>query len=305
MPPASPCFDFSAFPHFQLHPQRRSARLLQTQCCQEGSGYFGDFVTLRLAGGPTGWPASRSGPKMVAPCPAALAYEIDTDLLAIALEVDGLCHNAGLPPPPTFVPLPPGHIHPPRLPAMIHPRPLRPGRRTGLAGCRLGESPPQHRLPGGPLAGWAKPPWCSKWLLRMQAHQFRGAERFYGVSFYSQGSRGGGPGHRRPLHRPSPRMVRRPRSHPRLPWDRGARLAELISGQRTLLVLDGLEPLQSPPVPGNPGKLKDQALAGLLNGLALRQPGLMYHHHPGAGAGPGAFHPHRPGRGSGGPGSFP
>ena len=31
------------------------------------------------------------------------------------------------------------------------------------------------------------------------------------------------------------------------PWDKGERLAHLIRAKRTLLVLDGLEPLQRPP----------------------------------------------------------
>jgi hypothetical protein len=57
------------------------------------------------------------------------------------------------------------------------------------------------------------------------------------------------------------------------PWDKGARLAQLVAQRRTLLVLDGLEPLQHPPGP-LAGQLKDPALAALLKGLAQRNPGL-------------------------------
>ena len=32
-------------------------------------------------------------------------------------------------------------------------------------------------------------------------------------------------------------------------WDKGARLAELVAQHHTLLILDGLEPLQHPPGP--------------------------------------------------------
>src|SRR5438552_10742659 len=57
------------------------------------------------------------------------------------------------------------------------------------------------------------------------------------------------------------------------PWDKGARLARLVAQRRTLLVLDGVEPLQHPPGP-LAGELKDPALATLLKGLARSNSGL-------------------------------
>jgi hypothetical protein len=56
------------------------------------------------------------------------------------------------------------------------------------------------------------------------------------------------------------------------PWDKGARLAKLVAQKRSLLILDGLEPLQYPPGHhgGLAGQLKDPALAALLKGLAER-----------------------------------
>lgn len=57
------------------------------------------------------------------------------------------------------------------------------------------------------------------------------------------------------------------------PWDRGLRLAELVRREKTLLVLDGIEPLQHPPGP-LAGRLKDPGLAALLKGLAGDNPGL-------------------------------
>jgi hypothetical protein len=57
------------------------------------------------------------------------------------------------------------------------------------------------------------------------------------------------------------------------PWDKGARLAELVSKRRTLLILDGMEPLQYPPGPMT-GKLKDPAIEALLKGLAQKNAGL-------------------------------
>jgi hypothetical protein len=58
------------------------------------------------------------------------------------------------------------------------------------------------------------------------------------------------------------------------PWERGERLAALIRRNRTLLVLDGIEPLQYPVSDPQAGRLKDQALEALLQGLAANNAGL-------------------------------
>ncbi|MCB1230805.1 MAG: hypothetical protein KDN19_11090 [Verrucomicrobiae bacterium] len=60
---------------------------------------------------------------------------------------------------------------------------------------------------------------------------------------------------------------------PTLPG-KGERLAGLIQKHRTLLVLDGLEPLQYPPSHSQAGRLLDPDMADLLNGLAAKNPGL-------------------------------
>jgi hypothetical protein len=57
------------------------------------------------------------------------------------------------------------------------------------------------------------------------------------------------------------------------PWDKGERLARRAGGERALLVLDGLEPLQSRHA-FDRGKLRDPALASLLCGLARQSEGL-------------------------------
>ena len=51
-------------------------------------------------------------------------------------------------------------------------------------------------------------------------------------------------------------------------WDRGTLLARLIKQERTLLVLDGLEPLQFPPGHERSHELEDEGVVALLNGLA-------------------------------------
>ncbi len=53
-------------------------------------------------------------------------------------------------------------------------------------------------------------------------------------------------------------------------WTKGERLAQLAAQHRTLLILDGLEPLQD----AKTGELRDPALQSLLRGLAARNRGL-------------------------------
>jgi hypothetical protein len=53
-------------------------------------------------------------------------------------------------------------------------------------------------------------------------------------------------------------------------WTKGDRLAQLAGQHRTLLILDGLEPLQD----AKTGELRDPALTALLRGLAARNRGL-------------------------------
>lgn len=54
---------------------------------------------------------------------------------------------------------------------------------------------------------------------------------------------------------------------------KGERLAELVKEQRTLLILDGMEPLQHPPGP-EAGELTDHSIKALLRALQRDNPGL-------------------------------
>lgn len=110
------------------------------------------------------------------------------------------------------------------------------------------------------------------WLNAMAADGWRGAERVFGWSFYSQG-----------FDRESSadqfieqalRFFGDTNSESvKSPHERGERLASLIGGSRNLLVLDGLEPLQYPPGPMQ-GRLRNPALQTLLAGLSARNHGL-------------------------------
>ncbi len=111
------------------------------------------------------------------------------------------------------------------------------------------------------------------WVKKCMAlDNYRGAERVYAWSFYSQGTR--------ECATSADLFIDQALrwfgdSDPTLgsPWDKGERLAYLIRQTRTLLVLDGLEPLQHPPG-AQEGRLKDAALQALLVELAAQQAGL-------------------------------
>jgi hypothetical protein len=57
-------------------------------------------------------------------------------------------------------------------------------------------------------------------------------------------------------------------------YEKGQRLARRVGSRRSLLILDGLEPLQYAPSAHTPGELKDQGIAALLKGLAQQSRGL-------------------------------
>jgi tetratricopeptide (TPR) repeat protein len=57
------------------------------------------------------------------------------------------------------------------------------------------------------------------------------------------------------------------------PWEKGERLAEFVRNQKTLLILDGIEPLQHP-FSEEEGRIRDPGLQSLVRELANYNPGL-------------------------------
>jgi len=97
-------------------------------------------------------------------------------------------------------------------------------------------------------AGVGKSTLVNHWLRRMAVKHYGSAELVFGWSFYRQGSSGGTSSADEFLDSalswfgdPDPRLG--------TAWEKGERLAKLVVHRRTLLVLDGLEPLQNPPGP--------------------------------------------------------
>jgi hypothetical protein len=106
----------------------------------------------------------------------------------------------------------------------------------------------------------------------MTGERYRSAELVFGWSFYRQGTSADASSADEFLDTalawfddPDPRVG--------TPWGKGERLARLIAQRRTLVVLDGLEPLQNPPGPQE-GRLREPSLQALLRELAAFNPGL-------------------------------
>jgi len=121
--------------------------------------------------------------------------------------------------------------------------------------------------------GVGKTALVNHWLKHHMARdKFRGAERVYGWSFFSQGTNERAASADLFIDQ-ALRWFGDPDPTAGSPWDKGARLARYIRYSRTLLILDGLEPLQHPPG-FQEGRLKDAGMQALLVELAAHQPGL-------------------------------
>ncbi|HEX8129970.1 MAG TPA: toll/interleukin-1 receptor domain-containing protein [Pyrinomonadaceae bacterium] len=120
--------------------------------------------------------------------------------------------------------------------------------------------------------GVGKSTLVNKWLEHMKVDNYRGARRVYAWSFYSQGT-GDRITSADQFISDALNFFGDPDPTAGSPWDKGERLASLVQREKTLLLLDGLEPLQSPHLHER-GKIKDPALATLLTALARNNPGL-------------------------------
>src|SRR5271157_5347405 len=121
-------------------------------------------------------------------------------------------------------------------------------------------------------AGVGKSTLVNHWLRRMATDHYGSAELVFGWSFYRQGTSWRASSADEFLDAalgwfgdPDPRLG--------TAWEKGERLAKLIAHRRTLLLLDGLEPLQNPPGPQE-GRVREPSLQALLRELAAFNTGL-------------------------------
>jgi hypothetical protein len=125
--------------------------------------------------------------------------------------------------------------------------------------------------------GVGKTSLVSQWInTRMIAKQWPGVERYFDWSFYSQGTGDSRQTSSDLFINAALTFFDDPDPVKGSPWERGHRLAGLVRQHKTLLILDGIEPLQYPPTDrsGQAGRLKDQALEALLQSLAQENNGL-------------------------------
>ena len=121
-------------------------------------------------------------------------------------------------------------------------------------------------------AGVGKSALVNQWLRRLAAEHYRCAEFVFGWSFYRQGTSGNSSSADEFLDAalawfgdPDPEIGSA--------WEKGERLAKLIANRRTLLLLDGLEPLQNAPG-SQEGRIREPALQALMRELAAFNTGL-------------------------------
>ncbi len=119
--------------------------------------------------------------------------------------------------------------------------------------------------------GVGKSTLVNHWLQRMAADHYRSAEIIFGWSFYRQGTIGDTSSADEFLDAALSFGDLDPRIG--TAWEKGERLAKLVVHRRTLLILDGLEPLQNPPGPQE-GRLREPSLQALLRELAAFNKGL-------------------------------
>ncbi len=120
--------------------------------------------------------------------------------------------------------------------------------------------------------GMGKSALINRWLHDMQVAGWRGAERVFGWSFYSQGARDQAATAEMFIDM-ALRFFDDPDPSKGSAWDKGERLAGLVAAHRTLLVLDGMEPLQSMHE-FERGRLRDPGLQALLRRLTRDSRGL-------------------------------
>ena len=122
--------------------------------------------------------------------------------------------------------------------------------------------------------GVGKTSLVDQWLGQLRNDGWRGARKVYGWSFYSQGTGDDRQATEEHFLDQATRWFDVEVAENADPWTKGQKLAEAVAKQRTLLILDGVEPLQYPPGP-LAGELRAPGLKTLLEHLTRAgQPGL-------------------------------
>ncbi len=147
-----------------------------------------------------------------------------------------------------------------------------------------GEKGRPHVLTIVALGGEGKTALVAKWAAKLAGQDWPGCDAAFAWSFYSQGA-----GEKVAADSdlflkaaltflaegdPNETEIKAFAASNAGAFEKGQRLARLVGQRRSLLILDGLEPLQYAPTAPTPGELKDQGLAALLRTLAVGSDGL-------------------------------
>ena len=125
------------------------------------------------------------------------------------------------------------------------------------------------------FGGVGKTALVGTWRNRLRDRGWEGAEVVFEWSFYSQGSKEDRATSADLFIDNALRWFGDRDPNAGSPWDKGARLADFVREKRTLLLLDGMEPLQwGPSSGGQEGLIKDPALQALVTALAQGNNGL-------------------------------
>jgi len=123
------------------------------------------------------------------------------------------------------------------------------------------------------FGGVGKSSLVNSWLSRLDKLKYAGANRVYAWSFYWQGTGSNVISSGDLFIEQALEWFGDKNPERGTPWAKANRLADLIRESRTLLILDGLEPLQYPPGPKQ-GEIESPAVSLLLRELAANNNGL-------------------------------
>ena len=125
------------------------------------------------------------------------------------------------------------------------------------------------------MGGAGKTALIQKWIDDLSADRFHRAERVYAWSFYSQGASEDKQASSDLFFDAIFDWFEYEGKNPGSAHDKGVKLAELAREHHTLLILDGLEPLQYPFGGAMNGELRDAGIKALTKELAVQNNGLL------------------------------
>ena len=139
-----------------------------------------------------------------------------------------------------------------------------------------GEARRPHLLTFVALGGEGKTSLVAKWLADLAHQNWPGCEAAFAWSFYSQGIGEQTASSSDLFLNEALKFFGDPvlAHSPQGAYEKGRRLAQLAGARQSILILDGIEPLQYGPTAPMAGELKDQGLSALLKGLAAKSRGL-------------------------------